>query len=331
MSQRAPYESDRSLDDPLAGLVRPSGDPVAVRSRCIDFRGAAGQLEDIGRLMEAYRAGVAGHWHGDGARAFTVRTATLPRSYAYSARLYRSAAGALDSYAGVLADAQRTFDQAHALVAADDRRQRAILAHDPQAVADLLAVDRVRARRLLEEALARLAVSTVRTLVILQGLEAPQGKRPPVLPDIYRGANSSFHQGLDELHDKSKDMLSAWWAELQILNPKKTFSVAEQMLLAGVADQERFNDNPIAYVGAEAYDMLDLEEMQSGNDARWAAGVAFELVTHWPKKFARLARGPRPGDPEERPDWHAPQVPPPPTSGAKSAGGGGGGGSGSSW
>lgn len=48
MNAAASHETDRALDDPLAELVRPLGDPDTVRSRCIDFRTCARELEDVG-------------------------------------------------------------------------------------------------------------------------------------------------------------------------------------------------------------------------------------------------------------------------------------------
>lgn len=301
MSRRAPHESDRVLDDPLAGLVRPAGDPAAVRRRCADFRSAAVQLEDIGRLMEAYRGGVAAHWHGDGAWAFIARSATLPRSYAHWAGVYGAAAGALDGYAGALAEAQHTYDQARSLVAADDRRQWAILAHDPDAVADLLAVDRVRARRLVGAALDRLQVSARHTMVVLQRFEGEQGKRPPVLPEVFRGPASFRRQALDEVHDKGLADLSDLWATAQLFNPGKSAGVADAMVRSTVDEIQRFSSSPLDYAGSELYDTLDIEELQAGNDARWVGGMAYGILTRLPGKVVKLARRPRSGDHEERP------------------------------
>ncbi len=301
MSRRAPHESDRALDDPLAGLVRPAGDPAAVRSRCNDLRTAAVELEDIGRLMEAYRGGVAANWHGDGAWAFMVRSATLPRSYAHWGSVHRAAAAALNAYAGALADAQRTFDLARSLVAADDRRQLAIMVRDLEAVADPLAVDRVRARRLVDTSLDRLQVSTRRTMVVLQRFEAEQGRRPPVLPEIFRGPASFRRQALDEVHDTGAADLADLWATLQILNPTKSAGVADAMVRSTIDEIQRFSSSPLDYAGSELYDALDLEELQAGNDARWIGGMAYGLLTRMPGKVVKLARRPPSGDHAERP------------------------------
>lgn len=301
MSRRAPHESDRALDDPLAGLVRPAGDPAAVRSRCSDFRAAAGELEDIGRLLEAYRRGVGAHWHGEGAWAFMFRSATLPRSYAHWAGVYRAAAAALDGYAGALAEAQRTFDQARGLVVTDDRRQWAILARDPEAVADLLAVDRVRARRMVEAAADRLQVSTRHTKGVVQGLEGKLGKRPPVLPEVVRGPASFRRQAFDEAHDKGAADLADIWATLPILNPTRSAGVAEAMVASTVDEISRLTANPLDYAGSELSDTLDIEELQAGNDARWIGGMTYGLLTRIPGKVFKLARQRHSGDREEGP------------------------------
>lgn len=285
----AAAESDRALPDPLARLDRPGGDPAALRRRCRDFRAAAGELANVGSAVAVRIGGVATNWRGEGADSFVHRSATLPRSYAHVVQVYRQAAGVVEVYAAALADAQHTFDRARALVTADNRRQEAVLRAHPDAVADLLSVDRIRARRMLEHSLERLHASGTRAGAVLRALEAEDGPRPPVLPEIYRGPASSGRQALDELHDKGAQALADLWFTLQILDPRHTRDTAGQMLRNALAERKRYYDNPIAYLGAEAYDTLNLDELEAGNDARWAAGLAFELTGHVLKRGLRLS------------------------------------------
>lgn len=238
--------------------------------------------------MRVYHDRVARTWRGDGAAAFVNRSATLPRSYAHVAGVYRTAAGALDSYAGVLEEAQRTFDQAQAMVAADNRRQQASMARDPAAVADLLSVDRVRARRMLQVALDRLQVSNRHTSAVLRGLESQDGHRPTVLPEIYRSQADSRRQGLDEIRHKGVADLDGLWAALQIFRPSKTVGVAQGTLLSTADELEGLVSNPVTYVGSDLYDALDIKELQAGNDARFAGGLAYALIMPVPRKVLTL-------------------------------------------
>lgn len=90
------------------------GDPAQIWRLADSYNRMAATCEDVGR---GYRATDVGNWYGRAAEAFHARFARQPRRAVALADAYAQAAVALDTYASVLAWAQRQAGE----VLADDK------------------------------------------------------------------------------------------------------------------------------------------------------------------------------------------------------------------
>ncbi len=289
MSQEAGrLNQSPSLPDSLTGLDRPSGNPDSLYEMGKDFGRAAGELDAIDRDEYRLLLEVHGPWEGVAAKGFVATMTQRQAAYSDVAAGYRTAAGAVKDYASALENAQNTYAASRALNDNDYHRQTSLRSKNPAYSYDLFSADRVRARSQLEAALERLRGATVRTTGMLKALESTMGKRPPVLPDIYRGKGSSFMQAGDEVGQKIGEDVQAACNTYRLVQPGQAKDAWRQALDEYLADRARFARNPVTYVGDELYSVANIEEFQAGNYARGLAGAGYNVVTRGPSKLMRL-------------------------------------------
>lgn len=286
MSQDKGPSSASSLPDALAGLQRPSGSPERLYGRSNDFSRAAAQLDDIGGDLSRLLLQIHGPWLGDAEGTFSGVINPRAATYRVVAGGYRKAAAALKDYASALENAQHTYDSSRRLADSDASRQSVLDTHNGAYQWDPFSPDRVRARSHFEAALQGLHQATVRANAVLKTLEATIGpRRSGAKPEIFRGRGSSARQFWDELWEKGSEDARGLWELNRLWLPGEAKPAWKEKIKEYVDDKERACTDPVRYAGDEAYDYGNGEEFEAGNDARWLAGLLYNVVGG-PRKLA---------------------------------------------
>jgi len=284
-----------SLPDALAGLHRPSGTPDTLYERSKDFSKAAAQLDDICGDFVKLLLRVPGPWTGTSQSEFTQVMTGKPGNYRDIAAGYRKAGLTLKAYASALEHAQQAWDSSRQLADADWHRQ---IGHGIATPPDPFSPDRIRARRQVEVALAKLRAAAAHTRSVLSSLEFTMGKRPPVKPEIDRGRVAAAFQAWDEVWGMAKHDAKDIWDLHRLFVRSQAKDAWKQKWEDFYSDKTGACSDPAGYIKENTYDAANGDEFLAGNDARWLAGLAYNAVG--PRKYLDLLKPSRKPDEETK-------------------------------